>query len=197
MITRLPEPTFNGRISLEKCLSGRRSIRTFSDTSVSLQHLSQILWAAQGITSPYGYRTAPSAGALYPLELYAIIGSVENLPIGVYQYKPAGHELRQKIDTDIRQQLTRAAFGQNAILKSAVSLAISAIYKRTTSKYGQRGIRYVHMDAGHAAQNICLQAYALDLGTVPIGAFQDEEVRRIMQLQNDETPLYILPVGNY
>lgn len=197
MIISLPEPKHESTVALEQSLAGRRSIRNFHADPLALQDVSQLLWAAQGITSPRGFRTAPSAGALYPLKIYGVVGSVEKLEPGVYQYIPEGHNILRTAGTDVRAGLTRAALGQHSIQRSPFSLVMTAVYERTTSKYGQRGIRYVHMDAGHAAQNICLQAYALHLGTVPIGAFEDEAVRSILQLADNEIPLYILPVGKH
>lgn len=197
MIVKLPQPDIDSHVSLEQSLARRRSIRNFIIAPLSLSEVSQLLWAAQGITSSEGYRTAPSAGALYPLEIYTVAGTVENLDAGIYHYNPEKHELALTVDKDRRQELTHAALEQSAIRNGAISLVITAIYERTTLKYGQRGIQYVHMDAGHAAQNICLQASALNLGTVPIGAFNDREVRAVLQLRHNEEVLYILPVGKY
>jgi SagB-type dehydrogenase family enzyme len=195
MTVQLPKPELDSSVSLERCLFGRRSIRNFIPHPLSIAAVSQLLWAAQGITSPEGFRTAPSAGALYPLSVYAVAGSVENLDPGVYRYNPGKHRLTRTINSDRRRELTRAALGQQSIYSAPVSLVIAAVYEKTTRKYGQRGIRYVHMDAGHAAQNVCLQAYSLKLGTVPVGAFDDREVALILQLDPDEVPLYILPIG--
>jgi len=197
MIAKLPEPSFDSGISLERCLAGRRSVRNFIKATLSLREVAQLLWAAQGITSPKGYRTAPSAGALYPLKIHAVVGWVEELDPGAYLYNPSAHELLRTVATDLRSALARAALGQGAVQCAAVNFVISAVFERTTGKYGQRGIQYVHLDAGHAAQNICLQAHALNLGTVPVGAFRDRDVAELLQLKADEIPLYILPVGKY
>ena len=195
MNVRLPKPQLDGHVSLEQSLARRRSIRNFSNKPLSLQEVSQLLWAAQGITSSHGFRTAPSAGALYPLKVYAVAGNVDKLTAGVYLYDPGEHELHIATEGDLRSALTGAALGQDAILGGAVNIIFTAIYEKTTWKYGQRGIQYVHMDAGHAAQNVCLQATALGLGTVTIGAFRDEKVSEVLKLRRDEVPLYILPVG--
>ena len=195
MNIRLPKPQLDGHISIEKTLAKRRSIRNFRKLQISLQEVSQLLWAAQGITSSLGFRTAPSAGALYPLEVYLVVGNVKKLVAGVYHYDPKKHELQMTVEGDLRTALSNAALGQGAIQSGAVNIVFTAVYERTTGKYGQRGIRYVHMDAGHAAQNICLQATALGLGTVTIGAFRDEQVSETLKLPRDEVPLYILPVG--
>lgn len=171
----LPPPRLDGRMSLEKCLAARRSVRHFNRGPLPLRHAAQLLWAAQGITSPAGYRTAPSAGALYPLEVCLAAGTVADLAPGVYRYLPVPHELEQIRQGDVRPVLTEDAFGQSAVNHGAAVLAIAAVYEKTTGKYGRRGMQYVHLDAGHAAQNICLQATALGLGTVPIGAFLDDQ----------------------
>lgn len=191
----LPPPQRDGLMSLEKCLATRRSVRHFSRGPLPLRHAAQLLWAAQGITSPAGYRTAPSAGALYPLEVYLASGTVADLAPGVYRYLPVPHELEQIHKGDVRAVLTEDALGQSAVNYGAAVLAVSAVFDRTTKKYGRRGIQYVHLDAGHAAQNICLQATALGLGTVPIGAFHDDRVAKTLRLPADEVPLYLLPVG--
>ncbi len=191
----LPEVRLTSDVSLEETLLHRRSIRDYTDEALSLEEVSQLLWAAQGITVEWGGRTAPSAGALYPLEVYLVVGNVENLTPGVYQYRPDGHELVKVKDGDVRRELAEAALDQDSVRNAAIDIVIAAVYERTTVKYGERGIRYVHMEAGHAAQNIYLQATALDLGTVTIGAFYDDSVRDIVGMPGDVAPLYIMPVG--
>lgn len=192
---KLPEPSYTGNISVETALSKRRSIRDYSGENLTLEEVSQLLWAAQGITAPWGGRTAPSAGALYPLELYTVVGDVEGIDKGVYKYSREEHELEKVKEGDIRAELADAAIGQECIRDAAIDIVFTAVYERTTRKYGERGIRYVHIEAGHAAQNVYLQAVSLDLGTVVIGAFIDGEVKEIMNMQEQETPLYIMPVG--
>lgn len=192
---KLVEPMLNSDVSLEECLAGRRSHRDYSEEPLTLAEVSQLLWAAQGLTAEWGGRTAPSAGALYPLELYLIAGDVTNLPAGVYRYESQEHELINLAAGDQRNALAEAALGQRAISCGAIDIVIAAVYQRTTGKYSDRGIQYVHQESGHAAQNICLQATALNLGTVTIGAFYEEEVTRLLQLPPETTPLYILPVG--
>ncbi len=194
--TSLPEPAYDSTTSVEQALLGRRSVRSYRDEPLTLEQVSQLLWAAQGVTEPgRGFRTAPSAGALYPLELYLVAGDVEGLSQGVYRYAPDRHELVQVKSGDVRDELTEAALGQPWVGEGAIVLVLSAVYERTTQKYGERGIRYVHMEAGHAAQNICLQAVSLNLGTVTVGAFGDDAVREILTMPDDEQPLYIIPVG--
>ncbi len=192
---KLPEPSYTGNLSVEEALSQRRSIRAYSGETLTIEEVSQLLWAAQGITSAEGGRTAPSAGALYPLELYLVVGDVEGIDKGVYKYIPEEHELEKVKDGDIRAELADAALGQECVRDAAIDIVFTAIYERTTGKYRERGIRYVQMEAGHAAQNVYLQAVSLDLGTVVIGAFVDGEVNEIMNMQEQETPLYIMPVG--
>lgn len=192
---KLPEPRQKGEVSIEEALLKRRSIREYANLSLTLEDVSQLLWAAQGITAGWGGRTAPSAGALYPLELYLVSGSVENLAPGVYKYKPVKHELVKVKEEDVREKLAAAALGQTCVKEAAIDVVIVAIYERTTQKYGNRGIRYVHMEAGHAAQNICLQATALGLGTVTVGAFYDDQLKTILDMPNNEIPLYVIPVG--
>ncbi len=194
-VIKLPQPAFDGKTSLEKALKERRSVRQYKNLPIPLSDLSQLLWAAQGISGPGGKRTAPSAGALYPLEVYVVAGNVGDLPAGIYLYKPRDHGLIKTADGDKRIELCRAALGQSPIRNAAAVLVFSAVYERVTVKYGERGIRYVHMEAGHAAQNVYLQAASLHLGTVVVGAFDDEQVRTVLHLPEGEQPLAIMPLG--
>jgi len=191
----LLEPRLRSEISVEEALLKRRSVREYGNAPLTLEEVSQLLWAAQGITSEWGGRTAPSAGALYPLEVYIAAGNVENLSTGVYKYNPERHELIKVRDDDVREELAEAALSQVWVKEGAIDIVIAAIYGRTTKKYGDRGVRYVHMEAGHAAQNIYLQAATLDLGMVTVGAFHDDWVKEIMSMPEDEIPLYLIPVG--
>jgi len=190
----LPRPRQTGTVSVEAALASRRSIRSFSGEAVGLDELSQLLWSAQGITSERGLRTAPSAGALYPLVLYVVAGNVAALPAGIYRYEPAEHRLAIIAAGDALGALSEAALGQSPVRTAPAVIAIAADYRRTTAKYGERGVRYVHMEAGHVAQNVTLQATALGLGTVMIGAFSDERVSRLLK-GSDLQPLYLIPVG--
>lgn len=193
-VIELPQPRSAGAVTVEQALQSRRSTRTFSPDPLSLEEVSQLLWAAQGIK--FGvFRTAPSAGALYPLEVYVVVGNVEELAAGVYHYDPATHSLREVLQGDVRRSLSRAALGQKWAGRGAIALVIAAVYERTTKKYGERGIRYVHMEAGHASQNVYLQAQALGLGTVLVGAFRDNKVKKVLQLPDEHQPLSIMPVG--
>jgi len=192
----LPEPRIESSVSLEETLLNRRSVREYSGAPLTLGDVSQLLWAAQGLTTEWGGRTAPSAGGLYPLEIYLAVGSVANLAPGIYRYKPEGHELLKLREGDDRADLSKAALDQTWVKEGAINIVITAVYERTTNKYGDRGVRYVDMEGGHAAQNLYLQATALDLGMVTIAAFHDEQVRRILNMLPNETPLYVIPVGN-
>lgn len=191
----LPPPHYDGSISLEKTLKLRRSIRQFSAEPLKLADVAQVLWASQGITTPAGRRTSPSAGALYPLEIYLISGKVSDLGTGIYRYQSAAHNLSRLSPGDSRIKLAQASLHQEAIANAPATIAVFAVFERTTIKYGDRGIRYVHLEAGHAAQNICLQAVAMNLGSVVIGAFQDGEVKRVIGMNLNERPLYLIPIG--
>lgn len=192
----LPPPRLKSDISVEEALLHRRSHRSFASSPLSLQEVAQLLWAAQGVTDKaFGFRTAPSAGALYPLEVYFVAGQVEGLPPGVYRYLPEEHVLCEVLQGDRREELFRVALLQRWVKEAPGVLVFTAIYERTTRKYGERGIRYVHMEAGHAAQNVYLQAEALGLGTVVVGAFEDGGVQRVLGLPVNEQPLYLMPVG--
>ena len=190
----LPPPQA-GAMSLEEALARRRSVREFSAGALTLAEVSRLAWAAQGVTKPEG-RTAPSAGATYPLEVYLAVGEVKGLAAGVYRYRPGPHRLEAVADGDIRRQLAAAAVGQEWVSRAALVVVIAAAFERTTARYGRRGERYVHMEAGHAAQNLLLQAAALGLGATPVGAFNDAEVCRLLHLPDGETPLYLIPVGH-
>jgi SagB-type dehydrogenase family enzyme len=192
---KLPEPRYDSDTSVEESLLKRRSLRNYRDKSLTVAQVSQLIWAAQGVTNKNGFRTAPSAGALYPLEVYIVCGDVEELAAGIYKYKSSGHELIKIAEGDRRKELCNAGFGQPCIKNAAIDIVFSAVYERTTVKYGKRGIKYVHMEAGHAAQNVCLQAIPLNLGIVTIGAFYDSKVKKVMQMPEKEEPLYILAVG--
>jgi SagB-type dehydrogenase family enzyme len=186
----LPTPIKDGQASLEKLLQNRRRVREFSDEPLHLSQISQLLWAAQGITDSRGYRTAPSAGALYPLELYVL--TLE----GIYHYESPVHELVLIQDGDLRKDLFQVALRQEAIRDAPITIIITAVYQRTERKYGsERSPRYVHLEAGHAAQNILLQAVSLNLGATNIGAFEDEKVQHVLGLESDHEPLYLIPVG--
>jgi SagB-type dehydrogenase family enzyme len=181
--------------SLEELLRQRRSIREYSDAPLTQDEVMKLLWAGQGITRGGGFRTAPSAGALYPLELYLVAGNVDNLAPGIYKYNPVKNDLTLVKEGDVRRSLAAASLGQSSVSDGAIDIVIAAVYERTKIKYGSRGERYVHIEVGHAAQNICLQATALGLGLVTVGAFDDAGVARVIGMSQDESPLYVMPVG--
>jgi len=193
---RLPRLTLSSERSLESVLQGRRSVREYSGKPLTHDEVAQLLWAAQGVTGPEGLRTAPSAGALYPLEVDVVVGDVDGLPSAIYRYRPDRHELVVGREGDRRRELRAAALGQDCVEAAAAVIALAAVYGRTSGKYGERGIRYVHMEVGHAAQNVCLQAAALGLGAVVVGAFEDGSVKRVLGLAGGEEPLALIPVGH-
>ena len=192
---KLPGPRFEGPLALETVLRKRRSIRAYRAGALSLNEVAQMLWAAQGVTDRRGLRTAPSAGALYPLETYVAAANVNSLPPGIYKYNCREHTLRPIYAPNPSEALYRAGLSQGALRRAPAIFALTAVYPRTTLKYHRRGVRYVDMEAGHAAQNLCLQAVALGLGAVMIGAFDDDRVKRIFAPDEDERPLYLIPVG--
>lgn len=192
------QPKTSGSISVEEALAKRRSIREYAEKSLTIEQVMQLLWAAQGITHrQYGFRTAPSAGGTYPLEIYLVTkpSGVERLEAGIYRYEPRDHRLIERIRGDFSRQLMAAALDQEWIGSAPVNFVITAVFDRTTGRYGERGVRYVWQETGHAAQNIYLQAVALGLGNVVVGAFHDAEVQRILELSDQEKPAYVIPVG--
>lgn len=195
-VIQLPPPIRKGIVSLEEALAGRKSIRGFRQEALNLSDLGQVLWAAQGITSG-SRRTIPSAGATYPLEVFLACdeGGVEVLEAGVYRYQPASHTLSQHYPEDILAELTQAALNQDFIAEAPVTIIIRAVYERTSGRYGNRTQRYIDIEVGHAGQNIYLQATALGLGTVAVGAFQDEKLAQVLQLDKQHKPIYIMPLG--
>jgi len=192
---KLPEPEYTGEVSLERTLRERRSVRQYKEEPLRLEEISQLLWAAQGITDPRGFRTAPSAGALYPLEVYLVAGNVSGLAAGSYKYRPQGHALVKVAGGDRRVELSEAALGQDPVEKGAAVIVICAVYERTAVKYGKRAERYAQIEVGCASQNIYLQAVSLNLGTVFVGAFDDDRLKKVVNLRDDERPLCIMPVG--
>ncbi len=192
---QLPEPQLSGEISVEKALSERRSVRSFTDEPLTLGEVSQLLWAAQGITNKRDMRTAPSGGALYPLELYILATQVTGLPQGLYRYIPRGHRLAKIKNGNMREELYDATLGQSSVRTAPAALVFSSVWQRITKKYGERGIRYAIIEAGHAGQNVYLQAVSLGLGTVAVGAFRDNDVKTFVGMKDGEDPLYVFPVG--
>ena len=185
----LPPPVFDGPMSLEKALLERRSVRAYKDEPLTLEDISQILWAAQGITeTKRGLRTAPSARALYPLNLYLLVGKVDGLPVGLYRYQPQGHRLL-KIHRDDKKAELHAAVGQAPIRGAAAVIVVTGMSDRGSVS------RWIYLEGGHAAQNILLQAHSRKIGAVVMGGFRDEDVRKVLNVPESEQPIYIIPMG--
>ncbi|MCQ6253468.1 SagB/ThcOx family dehydrogenase [Methanocaldococcus sp.] len=180
-------------IKLEDVLLKRRSIREYSSTPLTLKELSHLLFAAYGITDSRGFKTVPSAGATYPLEIYVNAKDVLGLEEGVYKYIPEKHSIIRILDDEVGYKLALASLKQMFIAVAPIVIIIAADFERTTRVYGDRGFRYVHMEVGHVAQNIYLMATSLGLGTVSVGAFYDNEIKNILGI--DEYPLLLMPVG--
>lgn len=199
-VVALPAVPQTGNTSLTEALWQRRSVRQYADEPLALADLAFTLWAAQGVNRPGRFggqpgRTAPSAGATYQLELYVLAGDVADLQPGVYHYDRADHALRKIKDGDLRDELASAALGQTTLADAPATIAIAADYERTTGRYGERGIRYVDMEAGHAGQNIYLAAASRGLGTVAVGAFHDQRVNNVLDIPDKQTVIYLFPVG--
>ncbi len=194
-VIRLPQPRLDSRFSVERALRQRRSVREFSGAAISLEDVGQLLWSAQGITGPEGLRAAPSAGALYPLEIMLVAGNVTGLAPGVYSYSPAGHTLRAQAAGDRRAALAQGALGQAWMQRAPAIIVFCAAETRTTRKYGRRGISYIYIEVGHAAENVFLQAQALGLVAAVVGAFDERQLAPLLQLPGGEEPLYLMPVG--
>jgi len=195
---QLPQPRLEGTLSVEKAINRRRTIRAYANRPLEIDTLAQLLWAADGITEDRGFkRAAPSAGALYPMDVYVVAGAhgIGSLQAGVYHYQPTGHTLSSIASGDRRIQLARASLGQMWMAGAPVSLVLTAEYSRITGKYGDRGIRYAWIEAGHMGQNIFLQAEALGLKTGIAGAFKDRFLARELTLPSSHAPLLVMPLG--
>ena len=195
---QLPRPVFDGAVSVERAIKERRTVRAFRPDPLNMAQLSQLLWAAQGITDERkGFRAAPSGGALYPLDVYAVVGErgVEGLGDGIYRYRPASHSLEIISTGDRRREVAGAALSQMWVATAPVVFVITVEYIRITQKYGERGIRYSHIEVGHVGQNIFLQAGALGLGAGIVGAFRDAPVAEAIKAPKGHEPLIIIPVG--
>lgn len=193
----LPQPKPDHHFPLAKSLQERRSVRAFTEQPVRLSDLSQLLWAAQGITEQRrGLRTAPSAGATFPMEVYLFAANIESVEKGFYHYRIGVHQLEMIRPGDMIDELLRSALMQSWLRQAAGIFILCADYARTTERYGERGIRYVHIESGHIGQNIALQAVALELGTTMVGAFHDEQLAEVLELPAEMAPLYIIPFGH-
>ena len=195
---KLPQPKTEGTVSVEQAIRQRRTVRVYDPKALELDQLSQLLWAAQGVTGRHGFkRAAPSAGALYPMDLYAVIGSqcVRQLEAGVYRYVADGHMLERIADKDVRSDVARASLSQAWMAEAPLNVVITAAYHRVTGKYGQRGVRYALIEAGHVGQNLFLQAEALGLNAGIVGAFHDRRLAEVLLLPVRNEPLLIMPIG--
>jgi SagB-type dehydrogenase family enzyme len=190
----LPSPSKDGSVSVEKALSKRNSVRSYDSGPLTLAEISQLVWAAQGIKDQKdGGRTAPSAGALYPLEVYVFASNVIDLSPGIYKYNSQNHELLQLIAEDKKSDLFTAV-NQTSVNKAPVSIVITGNYQ-VLAKYSEKAEQFVHQESGHTAQNICLQAVSLQLGTVTIGSFDEDAVKKVLPMPFEEHALYVMPVG--
>lgn len=190
MMIKLPAPKQKGNISLEETIKKRRSERNLSGKELTLEQISQLLWSCQGITDKgRGFRSAPSAGATYPLEVYLVS------PDGLFHYIPETHSIEKIKNKDLREELSIACLSQRFVKDAAIDIIMCADFKRTTGRYGKRGENYVYIEVGHAAENVNLQAVALGLGSVPVGAFSDGAVKKLLDLPEDIVPIYVIPVG--
>lgn len=196
-LIKLPRPALKGPMSVEEALQKRRTVRLFASRSLDLKQVSQLLWATEGITDPRGLRTAPSAGATYPLEIYLVAGErgVTGLAPGIYRYRAGDHALELTLKGDHRTALARACLSQSWMAAAPVMVVFAAEFRRCTARYGDRGIMYTHMEVGHAGQNLFLQAEALGLAAGIVGAFTDRAVSQTLKLPREHEPLLVMPVG--
>lgn len=196
-VVKLPAPAPKGAMSVEEALKKRRTIRHFASRPLNLNQVSQLLWGADGVSDPRGLRTAPSAGATYPLELYLVVGErgVDHCAPGLYRYNPQAHALEPAAGGDLRAAVARASLHQTWMAEAPVMVVIAAVYGRCMARYGNRGVQYTHMEVGHVGQNLFLQAEALGLGAGIVGAFEDRTLARILKLPEEHEPLLIMPVG--
>ena len=194
---KLPPPAPQGSASVEAALKVRRTVRSFAARGLELAQVSQLLWATDGVSDPRGLRTAPSAGATFPLEIYLVTGErgVAHLAAGLYRYRPLNHSLELSQKGDLRQAVARACLSQAWMAQAPVMVVFAAQFARCTARYGQRGVRYTHMEAGHAGQNLFLQAEALGMGAGIVGAFDDQGLSQVLTLPPDHAPLLVMPVG--
>jgi SagB-type dehydrogenase family enzyme len=185
----LPRPRLTGSVSLEEAIARRASVREFAPQPLRIEEISQLLWAAQGITRDWGARSAPSAGALFPLELYLVT------PEGLFLYLPDGHRLARLSGHDLRSPLARAALGQDAVEGAPAVVVITAVYSRSRARYGDRAVRFATLEAGHVAENLLLQAVALGLAALPVGAFDAGELTAVLDLPRGHEPVYLVAIG--
>ena len=195
---KLPTPERKGTMSVEEAIYQRQSVRNFKKTPLSLEQISQLLWVSGGVTvdglsGPT--RSYPSAGGIYPLDIYLVAGAVEGLDAGIYLYDWRKHMLKLLKKGDYRTKLAAAALGQRMVQEAPVSIVVTAMHSKTARRYGERGaVRYVSMDIGHLGQNVHLISESMGLGSVMVGAFIDKKVMDVLGIK-DQVPMYIMPVG--
>jgi SagB-type dehydrogenase family enzyme len=196
-LINLPAPSTQGTVSVEKALKNRRTIRQFADKALTPSQLAQLLWAGYGVTDSRGLRSAPSAGALYPLDIYAVVGDrqVSGLAAGVYHYLPEKQALELRKTGDWRRAVARASLQQAWMAEAPIMVVITGEYRRCQVRYGERGMRYTHMESGHVGQNLFLQAEALGLGAGIVGAFENTAIVKTLELPPTYDPLLIMPIG--
>jgi SagB-type dehydrogenase family enzyme len=196
-LLKLPPPSYQGAMSVEEALKARRTVRQFAARSLDLRLVSQLLWGADGVTDQRGHRTAASAGATYPLEIYLVVGErgVADLPAGCYRYRVKEHVLEAAGNGDLRAAVARASLHQAWMTQAPVMVVIAAEHSRCTARYGERGLMYTHMEAGHVGTNVFLQAEALGLGAGIVGAFEDQGLSQALNLPKEQVPLLVMPVG--
>ncbi len=194
---KLPAPAYPGAMSVEEALKARRTVRQFASRNLDLKQVGQLLWGADGLSDDRGHRTAASAGATYPLEIYLVAGErgVAELPAGVYRYRVQEHALEPVVKGDQRAAVARASLHQTWMTQAPVIVVIAADYRRCTQRYGERGMMYTHMESGHVGTNVFLQAEALGLGAGIVGAFEDRGLGQVLQLPKEYVPLLVMPVG--
>lgn len=192
---KLPPPVLKSSVSIEEALQKRRSIRSYKNEPLTLKEISQLLWAAQGITGGGRLRTAPSAGAVYPMTIYLAAGKVEGLPPAIYKYYPHSHSLEFLKPGDFRENLSEACYGQSSVKNAPAIIIFAGNLDKMSSKYGTKSLNFICQESGHAAQNVYLQAVSLNIGTVVVGAFEDGEVKKILNLTGNEKILYLMPAG--
>ena len=194
---KLPPPIKHGGMSLAEALEVRRTVRRFASRPLDLAQISQLLWGADGTSDPRGLRTSPSAGATYPLDLYLVVGErgVKDLPAGVYRYQVGGHALTPEVPGDVRAAVALASLHQSWMTQAPVMVVITGEYRRCTARYGERGVRYTHMEVGNVSQNLFLAAEALGLGAGIVGAFEDKALAQVLKLPPAHEPLLVMPVG--
>jgi SagB-type dehydrogenase family enzyme len=194
---KLPPPVKQGGMSLAAALEVRRTVRRFASRALDLAQISQLLWSADGTSDPRGLRTSPSAGATYPLDLYLVVGErgVKDMPAGVYRYQVGAHALTLEVPGEVRAAVARASRHQSWMTQAPVMVVITGEYRRCAARYGERGVRYTHMEAGNVSQNLFLAAEALGLGAGIVGAFEDKALAQVLKLPPAHEPLLVMPVG--